>query len=74
MTKARTWLFILFVFGLCFILCDFDDHTPNDEVFLAQIQYNIFVYDQSYCPSFSHIISKIVSPSTLLVLDRSPPL
>jgi len=31
--------FHIFVFGLCFIYCDFDDHTPYDEVFLAQHLY-----------------------------------
>ena len=75
MIKPRTWLFIFFVFGLSFIYCDFNDHTPYDEVFLAQHLHhnNIIIDNHITSPHFIHIISSISVFLPLLLLDLPPP-
>ena len=78
MNKPPKCLFLIinsvfFVSILIIASCDYNDQTPDNEVFLAQIGHYIFTNDHSFFSSFPHIISKNRSPSTLLVLDRSPP-
>lgn len=76
MSKRPKWLFIIINFFsiIIFAYCDYDDQLHDNEVFLAQIKFHIFINDHRFFASFTHLISKNTSPSTLLVLDRSPPL
>ena len=74
MNKPPKWIFIFLVLVFVIACWYSNDSFLDDEVFLAQNTDHVFINDKISSPCFVRIILNSSIPSTLLMLNRSPPI